>query len=261
MPFTPAHAAAAFPFRRTRLVWSALIVGTMAPDFEYFLRLTPEGRHGHSLPGVFFLTLPLALATLWLFHRFVKAPFVELMPDGLERRLAAKCGEFRFGGATRFTLIVASILVGVLTHLVWDSFTHPNGWGVLNLRALQHQVRLPLIAAAPLYKLLQHISTLIGLAVLFMWLVAWYRTADVNTVPPPRTESAWPTRKIVTWVVIAAITLVASLARTLATAGIPHNLRAVPHFLVPIVVMAVGLMWWQFVALGIWHSWRRRDAK
>ncbi|MFY9676569.1 MAG: DUF4184 family protein [Terriglobales bacterium] len=75
MPFTPAHIAAAYPFRRTRFVWSALIVGTMAPDFEYFLRMALEARHGHSFPGVFLLTLPLALVTLWLFHKFVKRNF------------------------------------------------------------------------------------------------------------------------------------------------------------------------------------------
>ena len=28
----------------------------MAPDFEYFLRLAPEGRHGHTMPGVLILT-------------------------------------------------------------------------------------------------------------------------------------------------------------------------------------------------------------
>ena len=46
MPFTPAHVAAALPFRRTRLIWSALIVGTIAPDLEYYVRLNADGRSG-----------------------------------------------------------------------------------------------------------------------------------------------------------------------------------------------------------------------
>ena len=72
MPFTLAHPAAALPFRKTRLVFSAVIVGSMAPDFEYFLRLAPQGRYFHSLPGLFLCTLPVAFAVLWLFHRSAK---------------------------------------------------------------------------------------------------------------------------------------------------------------------------------------------
>ena len=39
MPFTLSHAAAALPFRRTRLIKSALVIGCFAPDFEYFIPL------------------------------------------------------------------------------------------------------------------------------------------------------------------------------------------------------------------------------
>jgi hypothetical protein len=255
MPFTPSHVAAAFPFRRSRLVWSALIVGTMAPDFEYFLRLAPEGRHGHSLPGVFFLTLPLAIVTLWLFHKFVKVPFVELMPACLERRLIPYTMKFRFGGATRFAMIVASILVGVLTHLVWDSFTHPNGRAVLQWPLLRRHVHMPFFGGAPVYKLLQYASTIFGLAFLLVWLAAWYLSADVSSLPPAR-ESAWPTRKIMTLVAIIAVAGIGAFIAALANAGMPQNLRAVPHFLVPFVVAAIALLWWELVLLGILRSRR-----
>ncbi|MGA2002995.1 MAG: DUF4184 family protein [Terriglobales bacterium] len=269
MPFTPAHAAAAFPFRRTRLVWSALIIGTMAPDFEYFLRLTLEGRHGHSLSGVFLLTLPLALVTLWLFHEFVKGPLVELMPDGLERRLAGYRGKFRFGGARRFALLVASILVGVLTHLAWDSFTHVKGWAVLHWQILQKQTHVPVLGAEPVYKLLQYVSTIVGLAILLVWLIAWYRTAghtgDVSSSRLTTSGKAWPVRRIVTLAAIVVSAVAASLVRAMvgseATAEPLENLRGVAHFLIPIVVMTVGLVWWQLVALGIWRSRGRGDRK
>jgi hypothetical protein len=76
VPFTLAHGAAALPFRRLHLVFSGLLVGTFAPDFEYFLRLSPDDGFGHTLLGTFVLTLPLALLVLWLFHTFVKLPVV-----------------------------------------------------------------------------------------------------------------------------------------------------------------------------------------
>ena len=42
MPFTLSHAAAALPFRRTRLVMSALVFGCFAPDLEYSVAATQD---------------------------------------------------------------------------------------------------------------------------------------------------------------------------------------------------------------------------
>ena len=123
MPFTLAHAAAALPLRRTGLVWSALVIGTFAPDLEYFIILSPENRYGHTLTGAILLSLPLALTTLWLFHRFVKAPLIELLPERLRGRLDNNRSEFHFLGPARFLWIVVSILLGIATHVLWD-FSH-----------------------------------------------------------------------------------------------------------------------------------------
>jgi hypothetical protein len=54
MPFTFAHPAAVLPLRRfcpDRLVWSALVIGTVSPDLEYFVRLAPSARWTCSLPA------------------------------------------------------------------------------------------------------------------------------------------------------------------------------------------------------------------
>src|ERR1700690_4154573 len=150
MPFTPAHIAAVLPFRRSRLIWSALVVGAIAPDLEYFLRMSPQDRYGHTLAGLFLFTLPMGLLILWLFHAYVKAPFIELMPKGLEQRLADCAGKFRFGGAPRFALVVASMLVGIGTHLIWDSFTHGSAWTTRHLHILSRPVALPHIGFVPL---------------------------------------------------------------------------------------------------------------
>src|SRR5438045_2424069 len=116
MPFTLAHTAAALPLRRTKLVWSALLIGTMAPDFEYFVRLAPDDGYGHTLAGTFLLTLPLALLALWLFHTFVKVAVIGLLPNAIRNRLAKSIHEFHWGGAAHFAMIIISILVGIATH-------------------------------------------------------------------------------------------------------------------------------------------------
>jgi len=67
MPLTPAHAAAVVPLWRllgSRAVLSALVIGSMTPDFAYFLPLGVRRAESHSLAG-------LALATLALVHATV----------------------------------------------------------------------------------------------------------------------------------------------------------------------------------------------
>lgn len=249
MPFTPAHAAAAYPFRNTRLIWSAVIVGTMAPDFEYFLRLAPGQPYGHTLPGVFVITLPLALIALWLFHGLVKAPFVELLPRGFERRLAPYMGTFRFGGAARFGLIVASVLIGVFTHLLWDSFTHGNTWLVRDWPVLRHPIHLKVIAPQPLYKLLQHGSTLLGLSVLLLWIAAWYREAE-PVGEQSCDQSGWPVRRIVTLLTILIISAATGTLYAVWRVGMPTWHSSIGAFLGPLVVTAIAAAWWQLMLLG-----------
>ena len=90
MPFTPAHPAIVLPLlRRTRrwLSASGLIVGSMAPDLEYFFRLRPGGGAGHALLGVLWLDLPLSLLIIGLFHGIVKKPLIFSLPDFFRFRL------------------------------------------------------------------------------------------------------------------------------------------------------------------------------
>jgi Domain of unknown function (DUF4184) len=184
VPFTLAHGAAALPFRRFHLVFSGLLVGTFAPDFEYFLRLSPDDGFGHTLLGTFVLTLPLALLVLWLFHAFVKLPVTRLLPDAIQRRLANHLDEFGFGGVARFALIVGSILLGMATHLAWDSFTHRNTWPYRHWSILSQTFHVPMVGAIPFYKVFQHGSTIIGIAVLSTWLVFRYRATEPSCHPP-----------------------------------------------------------------------------
>jgi hypothetical protein len=63
LPLTLAHPAAVLPFRRW-FVFSGLVIGSLAPDFEYFLYVPDSLRIGHTLPGVFLFCLPVGLGEL-----------------------------------------------------------------------------------------------------------------------------------------------------------------------------------------------------
>src|SRR5271166_627769 len=102
MPFTVSHAAAVLPFRRLNLVWSAFMVGSMAPDFPYIVGTTEYRDLGHHFPGLIWFTIPASFAALWLFHMVIKQPVIGLMPLGMQARLCRHASNFRFSGKGRF---------------------------------------------------------------------------------------------------------------------------------------------------------------
>jgi hypothetical protein len=255
VPFTLAHGAAALPFRRFHLVFSALLVGTFAPDFEYLLRLSPDDGFGHTLLGTFALTLPLALLVLWLFHNFVKRPVVGLLPDVIQRRLTNHLGEFTFRGPVRFALIVSSILLGIMTHLVWDSFTHANTWPYRHWPILSQQFHVPLVGTIPLYEVLQHGSTLIGIGILSIWLAFCYRVTEPSSHPP--SNRVWPVRRMLMGCCFFMVALVGGIVRATTAIGIPDGHPAEKRFVGLVVVTAVALVWWQLVIYGFFTSKNR----
>lgn len=259
MPFTLAHAAAAMPFRQTRLILSALIVGTFAPDFEYFLRLSPKGGLGHTVLGVFVLDLPLALLVLWLFHAYMKETIVALLPDSVQQRIELGTCTFRFWGPTRLAIILGSILLGAGTHIVWDSFTHPTFWLYRHWPVLSQTAPLPILGTVQFYKLFQHISTVAGGTILLIWLTHWYRI----TTPSKQVRVGQLSLEEKRWFVILLplITLFGALVRAFVGVGIPKGSRSVETFVVDAVVAAVALIWIQLLVIGIARSTSDRSRR
>jgi hypothetical protein len=249
MPFTLSHAAAALPLRRLKLVTSALVIGTLAPDFEYFLRLAPDDGYGHTLRGTFLLTLPLALVTLWLFHTFVKLPLIGLFPEGIKRRLVNHVDEFRFAGVARFALIVVSILAGIATHLVWDSFTHSGTRLYRSWPFLRQPIKVLFFGLIPAYKIFQHASTIVGIVALSIWMLLWYRNAKPSI--QALSENMRPPRRILVLVVVTAIALAGAVIRSIITVGIPTNHPDERRFAGLWIVTLISLLWWQLVFYGV----------
>lgn len=183
VPFTLAHPAAAVPFRRLGLVLSALVVGAIAPDLEYFIWLQPHSRFGHAMPGVLLITFPAAFLALWLFHACVKRGLAALLPIAAQRRLQPYLGSFAFGGGRRFALIAASIAVGIATHLLWDMFTHRDTIAYQHWMWLQTMIALPEVGTRPVYKVLQYSSSLFGCLLLAAWLWRWWLRPPASATP------------------------------------------------------------------------------
>ena len=254
MPFTLSHAAAALPFRRSRLVPSALLIGTFAPDLQYFIRLDAGGGWGHTIPGAFLMDLPLGLAALWIFHRFVKVPLVYLLPETVRARLTEQLLPFRFGPASRFVNIMVSLLVGIATHLVLDSFTHSQYWAARHVDALQYPLHLPLLGWESVAVLLQLVSSVAGLAILAAWCLAWYRRSTPDTWVPASPVSV--RRKILIVVSGFAAATIGAILRAYIGIGVPKNQYEADGFLDQTVVTFGTLVWWQLAMWGFLGPFR-----
>jgi len=239
MPFTLSHAAAALPFRRLKPVWPALVIGTFAPDLQYFIQISDEDRSGHHFPDVLLVTLPVALILLWVFEWCVKGPAIELLPSALQRRLQDKVAPLSFRGWERFASIVVWIAIGIATHMFWDSFTHSHTWMVAHWSLLRHKVPVPFHAPVAMLKVLQHVSTVLGLLVLGAWFLTWYR----QTTPVPRASlrELSSFRKVAIVFTMAVVAIFAGYPLAIFRLS-DHPLPIKPLFFVVTVFVAITLV-------------------
>ena len=259
MPFTLSHAAAVLPFRRTGLIISASVVGTFGPDFEYFLLLAPRSRYGHHWPGVIFFTLPACLLALWLFHAVIKKPIAALLPSSMERRVSPYLGDFQFGGVGRFLHIVLSISVGIATHVVWDGFTHKHTWATQCWPGLLEGHAVPIFGVVPLYKILQHASTIFGLVVLAVWFLHWLRAEEPR--PQADGEGLRAPQKIA---IVSGMVFVATAGgaiRALFAIQFPASAHSIERFLVVAVITAGSLLAVEILAYSAWWRLARSEGE
>src|SRR6266545_2964691 len=103
MPNPIAHPAASIPFTKIGMVFSALVAGSISPDFGYFAPL-PTPFFMYTIPGLILFDVPVGLVLLWLFHVLIKWPLLSLVPISLQRRLCEQAQGFSFGPLKRFIL-------------------------------------------------------------------------------------------------------------------------------------------------------------
>ena len=164
MPITPAHAAAAWPLHRAwrRLPLAALVIGTLSPDLEYVLRLSPRGKFGHSPLGLLLFCVPVTLAVWWIWRTLVRPALVPLLPPGPRRELEAAPPGRR---TDVLPLAVFAALLGAATHVLWDGFTHATGWAVAIFPALERTA----FAGQPWFSVCQYASSLAGVLIAAVW--------------------------------------------------------------------------------------------
>ena len=173
MPFTPAHPAIVLPFINKRFFSAtALIAGSISPDFEYFFKASVSSNHSHTLAGLFYFDLPVAIFLCFVFHLLIKDNLINNLPAFFQRRLVpVKSLDFKKYFSERYGVVIYSALIGSFSHLFWDSFTHNGAFFVNHLNVYQ-EVYVPFEGVKyPLFYALQHISTAVGLAVMGLYII------------------------------------------------------------------------------------------
>jgi hypothetical protein len=200
VPFTLAHAAAVLPLRGVRhLRMAPLIVGAMVPDLPYYLPgAIARYRHmTHDFVHSFTVDLLLGyalLASLVVLQR----PLTAL----LSARARALClrALLPFHQPIEWAFAAPALLLGVWSHLLWDSFTHKDGWMVHRVEALS----APLVIGpydGTVFHALQYLSSVLGLCVLVLW-YGRLPTPAVNSNPGTARTAAGP---VLLLVVVAAL--------------------------------------------------------
>ncbi len=245
MPFTVSHAAAVLPLRRLNLISSAFIVGSMAPDFPYVIGNTQYRDLGHRFPGLVVFTLPASLLALWLFHNVIKRPVVELLPTGMQRRIHQQTGEFKFLPASRFLAILGSISLGILSHVAWDSFTHPYTWPWRQFAWLRGFVHIPFVHhRLQIFAVLQYGSTIAGMLALAIWVVLWYRRSAPAVVV---TRKSSPRSRFGLAVAMLVLAAIAGTVRAVLIIGPPASIGRADRFLFVCGVTSLAAAFWQLL--------------
>ena len=181
MPFTVSHAAAVLPlhrFSKHKLPLTALMVGSMAPDFGYFFSYDTSRQLTHSIPGLFIFALPVGML-VWLFYVAVlEKATITLLSDRWHTR-------FAHTDALKVPLIgraAIAIVLGAITHLMWDAFTH---------RATLVTTAFPVLSSPtpgfswlPIYALLHGVSSVLGLVILAIWARGLHRQPARSLIRP-----------------------------------------------------------------------------
>jgi hypothetical protein len=188
MPFPLAHPAAVLPFRRycpRFFSLPALVVGSLAPDLGYLFGPLHLDELSHQLRGSVVFCLPLGILTLALIYG-LRSLALRKLPKACQPGFL----QLPWPPLGSPGIIVASLLVGIATHLFLDSFTHKDGWLVERLPVLQMSLGSVAGRAVRVCSLLWYALSFVGVALVF---VAFRNWQSESSSPPAAvsTKARW----------------------------------------------------------------------
>lgn len=193
VPFTISHLAAVLPLRsgRTRveaLPTAPLVIGSMVPDLPAALGAAALRPATHTGPLALVVDLALT-ALLWCaWVAVVRPAVIASLPE-----VAARWRPAARRRPVALWWVVAAV-VGAVTHLLWDAFTHSSE-GATWFDGFAGHGRV--------FLTLQIVSSVAGLVVVLVWLRRWWSGAAVD--PEVAERVAWAPRWLLVGVVLVGV--------------------------------------------------------
>lgn len=176
----------------------------MSPDLLYFLIMqTTDRGFSHSWFGLAYFCLPAGMLFAYCFHRFFKYHAIVNLPRPFDSRLSGLAEQpFHLESFNSWLKLAVSVLVGALSHLFWDSFTHSTGVIAQMFPILTKSFTFWSVTR-PLCRWLQHISTILGACVLLIYVLKGYLIPPSAETRPVRS----PGDKVRFWLIggVAAV--------------------------------------------------------
>jgi Domain of unknown function (DUF4184) len=193
MPWTFAHPAAVLPLRPLcpqRLSFGALVVGSISPDIGYYVGWFELAAAAHTLLGLVTICLPSGVA-LTALVRVLHGPVAGLLPYRHRQAILSLPPMPLPHSPMSAWMICISILIGAMTHVGWDSFTHGTGYLTSRWLVLRIPVLVLFTRPMPVFDLLQHASSAVGAAIVLVAYVRWLHRVDRGTVAASHVGERW----------------------------------------------------------------------
>ncbi|GAB3536602.1 DUF4184 family protein [Pontibacter brevis] len=173
----------------------------MAPDFEKFLKLEGGNSYSHTWGSIFWFSLPLGIILSFVFHLVVRDTLIDNLPGFMRKRLARfKKLNWKVYFKEHFLVIMVSIILGALTHIIWDGFTHKDGPDQNQPTLLPDKASLSVLPV-PLFFFLNIMSSVIGFVIVLYAILKLPKEDAVEETN--RTKAYWPVVGIIILAVLS----------------------------------------------------------
>ncbi|WP_299188325.1 DUF4184 family protein [uncultured Psychrobacter sp.] len=196
------------------LQFDALLIGTMLPDMHYYTYISSSfSRQSHEWVGLLTYNLPLGLVFFTVWNWGLKPAAFALVQPFLIKRAAKsfnlkdvdrknsrnKVKRYFTGYADRYWSfagikkrvlhkvksfylpVVLSLVFGAFTHLIWDGITHADGSIARHIDWLQYPLYFFPFKGTSIARLLQYLSSIVGLGALFWFVLLRAKDWQINT--------------------------------------------------------------------------------
>jgi hypothetical protein len=219
MPFTLTHTLAAVPASRFRWLSPAgVAIGSMLPDLSLFFPGTPSYLITHSLLLGPLVCLPYGILAVVLF-RLCRGPLIAFAPLDARRRLAPYAHSHIVLTLASVTSLVVSLWIGVLSHIVWDGFTHAGRFGAGLVPALWEPWVVIHGHTLSGFETLQHGSSLVGLPLIGVILIRLYFGHERSSVAVPAASAGLRVLGLILGCALVSLASMVALVDAIETPG------------------------------------------